>query len=281
MGNEMKVKKLIAAVAIAGMSFAANHASAAFFQGFETDNSGWNVLGGAYDATRVPSGTNGVTSATGAFHAEATGPIQLDTSTSGSAFTRWGGYNSAFPVGGYFTSTDIYLDPAAITTNDTRFDYSSAVNTPAGTYRRDFVFNAGGYTSGGNHFTISASNNAGRGSSNPTNVGRDPFDISAAGWYTFEHDFTDNGSGILTATLKIKDSSDNVLHSWTLSDPTDVIGATVGGNRYGWFASQEFNFLAIDNTELNNLPEPASLGALLIGGLVLAGRRRRRECVGA
>jgi hypothetical protein len=81
--------------------------------------------------------------------------------------------------------------------------------------------------------------------------------------------------------MKLLDSSDNVLHTWTLSDPTDVIGATVGGNRYGWFVNQEFSSLAFDESSLVNLPEPASIGALILGGMVLAGRRRRRECVGA
>lgn len=46
-----------------------------FFQGFEENTSGWNE-----DVTRVESGTNGVTSSTGDFHAEAVE----------GAFTRWG-----------------------------------------------------------------------------------------------------------------------------------------------------------------------------------------------
>jgi hypothetical protein len=41
-------------------------------------------------------------------------------------------------------------------------------------------------------------------------------------------------------------------HDWTLSDPADVIGTTVGGNRYGLFASNEFPFLAIDNSKRNS-----------------------------
>jgi hypothetical protein len=270
----MQVKKLIAAAAIAGMSFAANHASAAYYNGFETDISGWDAFGGSFNPTRVASGTGGITSSAGSFHAISTGPANTPA-------TNWGGYSSTFPAGDYATSVDVYLNPAAISANDTRFDWDSAVNDPAGNFHRDFVFNVGGYTTGSNHFTISASNNAGRGNSNPTNPARDPFDINAAGWYTFEHDFRNNGSGVLAVTMKLLDSSDNVLHTWTLSDPTDVIGATVGGNRYGWFVNQEFSTLAFDESSLVNLPEPASIGALVLGGMMLAGRRRRRECVGA
>ena len=61
----------------------------------------------------MASGTNGVTSATGSFHAQAV-----------TDFTRWGGYNLG--AGGgvptvfqeYTTSVDIYLDLAATATND-------------------------------------------------------------------------------------------------------------------------------------------------------------------
>ena len=33
---------------------------------------------------------------------------------------------------------------------------------------------------------------------------------------------------------------------WTLSDPSDIIGQTVGGNRYGWMVSNDLP-LALDN----------------------------------
>jgi hypothetical protein len=232
----------------------ATPASATFFQGFETDTSGW------FGATRVSSGTHGVPSKTGAFHAE--DPFN------GGSFTRWGGYSKTFPPGGYTTSVDIYLDiqpfymsDSSITSlvpypNDTRFDWTSAVSTPTCAHRRDFVFNAGFYTDtdltgSGPRFVISASNNTGRGNSFPKNPGRMPYTISLEGWYTFEHRFRDNGSGILAVDLTIKNSLGVPLMMWTLSTPTDVIGTTVGGNRYGWFATNEFNpALAFDNSAL-------------------------------
>jgi hypothetical protein len=37
-------------------------------------------------------------------------------------------------------------------------------------------------------------------------------------------------------------------HVWQLINPTDVIPATVGGNRHGAFATNEFPFLAIDES---------------------------------
>src|SRR5204863_3927052 len=110
------------------------------------------------------------------------------------------------PAGGYSTSVDIYLNPAAQDAagraNDTRFDWDSSISDTSGGFRRDFVFNAGYYndtdlTGAGPRFVISASNNAFRGSSFPKNPGRAPFAITTPGWYTFQHVFRDNGSGVL------------------------------------------------------------------------------------
>ena len=41
--------------------------------------------------------------------------------------------------------------------------------------------------------------------------------------------------------------------SWVISEPTDIIGTTVGGNRYGLFSSQEFPFLAFDGYILTGI----------------------------
>jgi hypothetical protein len=87
------------AAAILGVSAAFAASPTPFFNGFESDTHGWDVYGGQYDATRVASGTNGVTSKTGSFHAE--GDI---------AATDWGNSDSdSFPAGGYTTSVDVYL----------------------------------------------------------------------------------------------------------------------------------------------------------------------------
>jgi FG-GAP-like repeat/FG-GAP repeat len=217
-----------------------------FFQGFEVDNSGWNVFGGALDATRVASGTHGVMSKTGGFHAEAA-----------TSATRWGGYSALFPAGGYTTQVDIYLNVAGGAANDTRFDFSSAINDSSGNFRRDFVFNAGFYndtdvTGSGNRFVITASNNAGRAGSFPKNPGRSPVTITKTGWYSFRHRFYDRG-GVLAVELSITDANGGCVKEWTLSDPTDTI-ITTGGNRYGWFASNEFAVLAFDNSERSGTP---------------------------
>ena len=265
----MRMKACLLAAGL--ILWAASPAVATFSQGFETDAAGWSSV------TRVPSLTHGVPSATGTHHAE--------DSSDGGAFTRWGGYSKTFPVGGYTTSVDVYLDIAppylngGLTpyANDTRFDWSSAISTPGCAHRRDFVFNAGFYTDtdttgAGPRFVISASNNATRSGAFPKNPGRMPFTINVEGWYTFEHRFRDNGFGVLAVDLTIKNSLGVPLMMWTLSDPSDVIGTTVGGNRYGWFVINEFvPALALDNSALVGFqdfcqPPPSTPNAKVTAG---------------
>jgi hypothetical protein len=104
------------------------------------------------------------------------------------------------------------------------------------------VFNMG--TNGTGGFVMSASNNAGGW---PANPGRDPFTITTSGWYTLQHDFYDAGGGVLAVDMSVLDAGGAVLKSWTLSDPADVIGVTVGGNRYGWWATNQLGSILVDN----------------------------------
>jgi len=209
-----------------------------FAQGFEENRDGWFDYYGAL--TRLATGTGGVSSASGSYHAEVTG-----------AFTRWGGYQSVFPTGGYTTSIDVYLDVDAALPNDSRFDYTSAINTPTNGHRRDFVISGGYYADtapygSGPGYIFSASNNT---PGWPANPGRAPFAINVTGWYTLEHRFYDAGGGVLAVDMVIRDAAGTVLNTWTLSDPTDIIGSTVGGNRYGWLLNLSFPLL-IDNTTI-------------------------------
>jgi hypothetical protein len=118
---------------------------------------------------------------------------------------------------------------------------------------------------------ISASNNATRSGAFPKNPARDPFTINVEGWYSFEHRFRDNGSGVLAVDLTIKDAVGTPLHTWTLSDPSDVIGQTVGGNRYGWFVINEFPFLAFDNSALIGFQDFCVVPVSTPGAKVTAG----------
>jgi hypothetical protein len=235
-----------------------------YFNGFETDTAGWFPQSGGTIA-RQPSGYNtgpggyasGIASADGDFHAR----LGLDPGPGTCApgvpvftgpFTNWGGYSSIFPTGGYATRVDVYLDVAWASTHlDKRFDWSSAISNTTGGHRRDFVFNVGTNAAG---FVMSGSNNATRCGAFPSNPMRTPIQISVSGWYTFEHMFTGIPGGPLTVVMRVMPAGTNVtLGIWTLSDASDIIGTTVGGNRYGWFAQNEIDQLAIDNSERTGL----------------------------
>ncbi len=71
--------------------------------------------------------------------------------------------------------------------------------------------------------------------------------------------------------LTIKNALGVPLHTWTLTDPSDIIGVTVGGNRYGWFPIDEFPYLAFDNSGLIGFQDycvapPSTPGARITGG---------------
>jgi hypothetical protein len=97
-------------------------------------------------------------------------------------------------------------------------------------------------------FFVNASNNA---PGNPR-IGVDPFvplEITASGWYTFKHEFKNNG-GVLAVEMNVIPRGDESVATWTLRTETDAIGGElgeVGGNRYAWLVNNDFEGLALDN----------------------------------
>jgi hypothetical protein len=267
--------RIVTVFALLGASALTASAATIYSNGFETDAVDWSS-----PVTRVASGTGGITSASGSFHA----------TNSGTSFSRWGGYNFGAgnvptPFQDYTTSLDIYLDLNGNWANNTRFDFSSAINNAAGSHLSDFIFNAGFYNdatgpgANTNRFVISASNNSQPGSAYAKNPDKSPIAISTSGWYTFEHHFYDN-AGVLAVDMSILDSSNTLINSWTLSNPTHTI-AGVGGNRYGWFDYNQFSSLAIDNAELRTnvpgtVPDGGTTVVLLGGALTGLGLLRRK-----
>jgi hypothetical protein len=265
----------VCAVAASPQAFAA----AVYSQGFETNTFDWTGV------NRVASGSNGITSASGSFHAEATG--------NGTSYSYWGGINAS--TGGtpgafvpYTTSLDIYLNVGGGFANNTRFDFDSAISQSdaSNTFLRDFVFNGGFYNdatgpgAGTDRFVFSASTNSQPGSAYAKNPARDPIAISTSGWYTFQQQFVDN-AGTLAVVMTILDSGGDLVHQWTLSNPGDLTATVVGGSRYGWIDFNEFGFLAIDNASLaiNEAvvtPLPAAL-PMFASGLGVFGVLRWRK----
>ncbi len=197
---------------------------------------------------RVASGTNGITAASGGWYGSAPG----------NSFTRFGAYNSVFPCNGYKTSLKIYLDVNGGWANDTRVDYSSAVNNVGGTHLRDFIFAIGFYNdatglgANTNRFIVSGTNNAPGWPKNPSET---QILISATGWYTFEHHFKNVG-GALSVDFTVYDAGNAVVGTFTRSNPADLIPSVVGGNRYGWVLNNAFSPLAVDDVTLTVNPGP-------------------------
>jgi len=119
---------------------------------------------------------------------------------------------------------------------------------------------------------ISGGNNATRCGANPADPGHAPIHITQSGWYTFKHTFTGVTGGPLAVTLTVSPAGTNTpLGTWIRSDPSDIIGVTVGGNRYGWFVQNEFDGLAIDNSfRTGTLSTPGCEIKINDGGSIVA-----------
>jgi hypothetical protein len=179
----MKKALFIGALALLGALTIAGHAFAAtptFFNGFETDTTGWvddsGTIARVSDGFVSASYASGISSAPDPsdpglprHHARLSrGSCGPDIGGGGltvyctGPFTRWGGYNAQW-LGGYTTQVDVYLDAAYAQANPdsyggnaclltsasdpsckgTRFDYTSAINNSSGSFLRDFGFTVG------------------------------------------------------------------------------------------------------------------------------------------
>jgi hypothetical protein len=194
-------------------------------QGYEADTAGWLDQNDAWYGSidQVLSGTDGITSAAGDYHAIVEGDADS------APFSRFDGYRDTWP-GTWVAEIDVYLDPAWPA--GTGLDYSVASSGSDGAHQRDFIFHVTSDTSTGQLLVA--------GSNNTNFVPREDLEninhyaVTTAGWYTLQHVFYDN-SGVLAVDLNLLDADGNALFTETRSDAADTIPAEVGGNRYAWF----------------------------------------------
>jgi hypothetical protein len=254
-------KSSLTAAAAAAIAFGmvAGSAQAAYFQGFETDTAGWTGSPDYGSITRVSSGTNGIVSAAGSWHAtineddDANGPYTL----SGSALSM--------PFGTGFTTTiDVYIDTAqgavgegwawdvGISNSNATFLEAGgfgAEKTAAGTWSIAPDGDGAGYPGGG-------------------------LAITTTGWYRLVSEWGDNG-GLLTRNSYIRDLSDTTLYTDLLTTTNWTAIASL--RNYSWFADVSVpGGLAIDNAT-STVPEPTGLALLGLGAGALLLRRRARR----
>jgi hypothetical protein len=232
---------LIATLAVATAPATTLAASTQYLNGFETNADKKEM----FEMTRVASRSAGIAAATGGWYGAA--PLRDMNDANLGAFTRLGGYSSTFPKNGYSTSVDIYLDVTKAT-GDLRFDWSSAINKPDGNHKRDFIFHVGSYANEPGKFYVSASNNA-PGDPKTSLDGLESLEITQSGWYTFKHEFKNDG-GVLAVVMNVGPKGGQSQRQWTLMTETDAIGGEageVGGNRYAWLVTNDFQGLALDN----------------------------------
>jgi hypothetical protein len=247
-------------------------ASADFFQGFESDRVPWyDSSNGWYGgATRVASGTNGIASADGNWHAAM-------SSTATGPYADYGTNLEFNPAG--FISVDLYLDTGWAA--NTGLDLTTAMGTQTGAHLRDYNYHVGVV---GSSLQVNAGTTT-AGAFWAGHFAQGSYAVPTSGWYTFEWDIQDGG-GYLAMGLNLRDSSSALLWSTTLASTGDLTATIAGGPLYSWFpwittTNGTFAGVAADN-HLFIVPEPSALMGLLLGAVpLLLGRRRRKQAVSA
>jgi hypothetical protein len=148
------------------------------------------------------------------------------------------GKESIFPANGFTSSIKIYLDTAWAGADPGQVvDWDVSLNSSAGAFAQDFMFNLCSTAAGGGGFYISSSNNAG-------GCTTGPFEETASGWYTFTHTFYWN-AGQLDVQFTVTNAANTPVFQYletessvpgigTLTSPTQL-----GGPNYGWLPDED------------------------------------------
>lgn len=259
----MKKIRVLAIAALIPMTLALPAAAVdtiVWEQNFDTDVSGW------FDSDDEWFGT--ITRNAG----DGTATVEGDASSA--PFSRFDGFRSEWP-GNWTAEIDVFLDPSWAM--GTGFDYSVAATGSDGEHQRDFIFHVAVDDQG---LWVGASNNSGfappsRIASNISGVA----DVTAAGWYTLRHEFTDDG-GVLAVTMTVLDQDGGVVASSVRTTPADTIPDEVGGNRYAWFTYISVpGGVEVDNHRL--LIDVSAKDDCKNGGFEDFGFRNQGQCVAA
>ena len=196
-----------------------------FYQGFETNYVGWEGYG-------HPITLNG---------GYAVLPENL------SYYTEFGGHRYTWE-GKWSTELDVYLDPNWNSSQG--FEYSIAINRTTGQHLRSYVYHVNKDASTGK-LLLAVDHNYTYNIQEDLEFYVDNYEVTSAGWYTFQQVFYDNGIGALSVDMNLLDSSGNIVFTQTRSYPSDIILSEIGGIRFGWFTFINVEGgIKIDETEL-------------------------------
>lgn len=252
----ISIRSLFVLTIILGATLLGSTASAAtlYYQNsFEENTAGWTATGGS-SVIRTESGTDGVGSLDGDYHA-----IAIRDGAQG-PYTNFGGYTNTWP-GEWDARIAVYLNPAW--QEGSGFIYSVATNNSAGAHLREYALHAGvvkDETTGGipQLIVIADTSSVAAGESVLKHINAMSTDrrvaISEAGWYIIEQQFR-SVNGKLVGTVRLLDAEGEEVFSYTKPEVTFIGGydpiSNVGGNRYGWFTHITIpGGLAIDAAEL-------------------------------
>ena len=296
-----------AAVAAAGLSLLSGGPTPArgntpYFQGFETDTSGWSTESGS-TVTRYASNNNSspvgpISAANGGYYAVITNvPDAYQTGYGVAGYSFYGGASSSYP-GPFTQSVSAYVSTgwAAPSAPGTAAFWIDTV--PSDIYGNS-IFGGGTYNPGTN-LTQSMENDFAffvPGNGDVTVAALDDpthhtiATITQSGWYTFAMSVYKTAGGYTGESMTVYNGGAPMNADGTNSGGL-VAGETpqtftftgdpsydLGGNGYVWFTVWQNGFngndMAIDNVQTT--PEPATLSLLALGGLGLLARRRRRK----
>ncbi len=214
---------------------------------------------------------------------------------SGSGSYSWLGGRRTFFGNGWWSSVDVYLDPAMAGQGVFGFEVTQAITDVFDNpYRQDNLFHVGAYDTGSTYnlgITFPAHHHATAGDGNDPkyyvqqayNNSGPLYTVNAAGWYTLKWRFTPGPGNDVNIDWVVLDDSEANLYTYS------AVGANVplsemGGNAYMWFINSPdyYSSLSIDNVQLQQIeqtpiPEPMTLLAVGAGISALGGYVRRRR----
>lgn len=287
---------LAAALALGASAFAGN----LYFQGFETNTSGWipdtsGTTAGAIFREASGGGALALTAFDGAYYAEVENSPNSYLSGYGTGGFSWfegnGSTPPPYPGTGFSQSISVYINvqtPVPANPNDAGF---SVDMSPGTTLTTDPCYPAACadeqlfrlfYTGSSVNVKIPE----GQGASASTVA-----TLTKSGWYTFQITYQPGMAGTVTNDMNIFDGSGNLVSSTPEALGTNngaLLNADLAGPGYVWLPQWQNGFsgnlLGIDDVRADTLPtpEPASGILMLIGLAGLAGlgyARRRRPAV--